>query len=483
MATHDPLTGLPNRTLILDRAEQMLARARRNADAGRSAVHRPRQLQGINDTLGHAAGDELLRAIAARLDGVVRDTDTLGRLGGDEFVVLAEEFSRRHGRRADRRAPAGRAEGAVRARGGEHDRLTITASIGVASRRAHRSRGAPPRRRHRDVPRQVGRARTATWSSSPACRTCVQSRMALEMDLRAALAQRRVLPRLPADVRPARDDPDRRRGADPLAAARAGLVQPNDFIPLLEETGLIVDVGRWVLEEACRQGASWRDGRTPDRRSPSTCRRASSTPTSSSATSARPWRDSGFEAQALTLEITETALMRNAEQTARAPARRSRSSACASRSTTSAPATPRSPTCSASRRRAEDRPLVHLPAQREPRRRDAAPHARAARQGAVDRDARRGHRAAQELSLLQEESCDSGQGFLFARPLEAGAAEEFLRNWCASQLEGVPEEPASRDRAQELAEVPAGDGPRSRRLLAAGEQSSLHEPRLGVAWP
>ena len=121
LATHDALTGLPNRTLILDRVEQMLVRSRRSQTPGGRAVRRPRQLQAINDTLGHGAGDELLRAVAARLDGVVRDIDALGRLGGDEFVVVAEGMSLDGRPRADRRAPARRAQAAVRARGRRAD--------------------------------------------------------------------------------------------------------------------------------------------------------------------------------------------------------------------------------------------------------------------------------------------------------------------------------------------------------------------------
>ena len=95
MATHDQLTGLPNRTLILDRGEQMLGRARRVRAPVAALVIDLDNFTSINDTLGHAVGDELLRAIAARLDGVVRESDALGRIGGDEFVVLAEEVSPR----------------------------------------------------------------------------------------------------------------------------------------------------------------------------------------------------------------------------------------------------------------------------------------------------------------------------------------------------------------------------------------------------
>ena len=101
LATHDALTGLPNRTLILDRLEQMLARAHAAARRrSRPCSSTSTTSRRVNDTLGHGAGDELLQAVAARLDGVVRDADALGRLGGDEFV------RDRGGRLARRPAPS-----------------------------------------------------------------------------------------------------------------------------------------------------------------------------------------------------------------------------------------------------------------------------------------------------------------------------------------------------------------------------------------
>src|SRR5581483_6877025 len=93
LSTHDQLTGLPNRTLILDRTEQMLSRARRNGGPVAALHVNLDNFTVVNDTLGHTVGDELLRGVAARLDGLVRDSDALGRLGGDDFVVVAEEAS------------------------------------------------------------------------------------------------------------------------------------------------------------------------------------------------------------------------------------------------------------------------------------------------------------------------------------------------------------------------------------------------------
>jgi diguanylate cyclase (GGDEF)-like protein len=129
-ATHDPLTGLPNRALILDRLEQMLVRARRNDTSVAALFIDLDNFKGINDTLGHDAGDELLKAAAARFAGVVRDVDALGRLAGDEFVVLAGDMSATEGPEmvAERLLEALSEPLAL---GGSRHPVTVTASIGI----------------------------------------------------------------------------------------------------------------------------------------------------------------------------------------------------------------------------------------------------------------------------------------------------------------------------------------------------------------
>jgi diguanylate cyclase (GGDEF)-like protein len=132
IATHDLLTRLPNRSMVLELGEQMLSRARRRRTPVAALLINVDNLTGINETLGHDAGDELLQAVAARLEDVVRDTDALGRLGGDEFVLLAEEVSHAAevGVIADRLTEVFRAP--FRLAAGGHTDLTVTASIGIA---------------------------------------------------------------------------------------------------------------------------------------------------------------------------------------------------------------------------------------------------------------------------------------------------------------------------------------------------------------
>src|SRR5665213_2690501 len=132
LATHDSLTGLPNRTLILDRVEQLMKRARRNQNPIAALFVDLDNFKAINDSFGHSVGDELLRAVAARLSAVVRESDAVGRLGGDEFVVITGELSLDSG-------PALLAERLLEAlsqpfklAGAEETQLKVTASIGIA---------------------------------------------------------------------------------------------------------------------------------------------------------------------------------------------------------------------------------------------------------------------------------------------------------------------------------------------------------------
>src|SRR5277367_1778003 len=315
LATHDALTGLPNRTLILDRVDQMLVRSRRSQTPVAALFVDIDNFKAINDTLGHGIGDELLRSVAARLDGVVRDIDALGRLGGDEFVIVAEGMSLDSGPEMIAERLLDALKQPFELPGAEQSRLTVTASIGIA---AGDRVSAEELLRDADIAmyraKWDGKNRYVVFESG--MQDAVQSRMELEMDLREALDNGEFF----LVYQPTFDLSNMApTGVEALIRWKhptRGIVQPNDFIPLLEETGLIVDVGKWVLNAACSQAAIWREAGHPIGIAVNVSARQLDT--DEFVTEVRDaLAQSGLQPSALTLEITETTLMSNADETAR----------------------------------------------------------------------------------------------------------------------------------------------------------------------
>jgi diguanylate cyclase (GGDEF)-like protein/PAS domain S-box-containing protein len=253
-ALHDPLTGLPNRTLLLDRLRQALA--------GRSARHERVVLlfvdldrfKVVNDSLGHAAGDELLNEVARRLSDAVLPGDTVARLGGDEFVVLCGLPDARGGL-ADlpRRLLRAVAE-PIRLAEAE---VGITASVGVVV--AGDSQSPEDLLGNADaamyLAKQRGRARFEMFD--PAVHRRSGGRLTTEHALRRALER----DELRLVFQPAFDLHTREIvGVEALVRWRhpeRGLVNPAEFVPLAEETGLILPLGAWVLTEACAVATRW----------------------------------------------------------------------------------------------------------------------------------------------------------------------------------------------------------------------------------
>ncbi len=238
LATHDPLTGLPNRTLILDRVEQMLVRSRRSQAPVAALFIDLDNFKSINDTLGHGVGDELLCAVCARLQVVVRDVDALGRLGGDEFVIVAEGMSLDAGPEliAERLLDALKQPFELK---GAEKHLTVTASVGIATG----DRGSAEELL-RDADIAMYRAK---WSGKnryvvfeTGMQDAIQSRMEMEMDLRMAFERDEffLVYQPTFDLR--RMSPTGMEALIRWSSPTRGIVQPDDFIPLLEETGLIV---------------------------------------------------------------------------------------------------------------------------------------------------------------------------------------------------------------------------------------------------
>ncbi|MFZ1153406.1 MAG: EAL domain-containing protein [Solirubrobacteraceae bacterium] len=439
MATHDALTGLPNRTLILDRVEQMLVRARRNQTPVAALFVDLDNFKGINDTLGHGVGDQLLRAVAARLEGVVRDIDALGRLGGDEFVVVAEGMSLAAGPEliAERLLTA--LKQPFKLKGAQDTRLIVTASVGVAM-----GDRATAEELLRDADIAMYRAK---WEGKngyvvfeSGMQDAVQTRMELEMDLRDAFEKEEFFVVYQPTFNLREMVPT---GMEALIRWRhptRGVVQPDDFVPLLEETGLIVEVGRWVLQEACRQGAEWREaGRGVGVAVNVAARQLDRDEFVEEVKEALS--NSGLESDALTIEITETTIMANAEETAvRLAAIKElgvrvaiddfgtgySSLAYLQRFPVDALKIDRS-FISNIRHDSEGETLIRTLVQ-------------LGKSLSIETLAE-GIEQAHELSLLREESCDTGQGFLFARPLDMEECESFLENWAGAAPPATPPTP------------------------------------------
>ena len=433
LATHDALTGLPNRTLILDRVEQMIARSRRSQTPVAALFIDLDNFKDINDTFGHAVGDELLRAVAARLGGVVRDSDALGRLGGDEFVVISEELSLAAGPElvAERLLEALRQP--FKLGMDKQTRVSVTASIGIAM--GDRA-SAEELLRSADIAmyraKWDGKHRYAVFETD--MQDALQNRVELEMDLREALDKDEFF----LAYQPTIDLSDMSpTGVEALVRWRhpkRGVLQPDEFIPLLEETGLIVEVGKWVLDQACAQGAAWRAAGYPIRMAVNVSGRQLD--------SDRLLDDiegalsgSGLDPDALTIEVTETMLMRNVEETAdRLTALKQLGVRIAiddfGTGYSSLAHLQRFPVDSLKIDRSfisglssnqEGATLIHSLVQ-------------LGKALSIETFAE-GIEQQHELSLLRDEDCDSGQGFLLARPLDVAATEEFLRSWAG---EGAP---------------------------------------------
>jgi diguanylate cyclase (GGDEF)-like protein len=426
LATHDALTGLPNRTLIVDRLEQMLLRARRSQTPVAAFFIDIDNFKSINDTLGHGAGDELLIAVAARLDGVVRDVDALGRLGGDEFVVVAGDMTLMAGPEllAERLLDALKEPVKV---GAEQTPVTVSASIGIAS--GDRAE-AGDLLRDADIAmyraKLAGRNQYVLFESPMA--DAVQSRMELEMDLRVALENDEFFLAFQPTFALGDMSPTGLEALIRWNSPTRGVVQPDEFIPLLEETGLIIEIGRWVLREACQQAAAWRErGYAIGIAVNVSARQLDADRIVADVQQALT--DSSLDAGALTLEITETTLMRDAQETV---GRLTEIKKLGVRIAIDDFGTGYSslaylrqfPVDALKIDRSFITGLAHN-LEGETLLRTLVQLGKAL---SIETIAE-GIEQPNELSLLRGEHCDGGQGFLFARPLDADDTEAFLAEW------------------------------------------------------
>jgi diguanylate cyclase (GGDEF)-like protein/PAS domain S-box-containing protein len=422
-AFHDALTDLPNRALVLDRAEIMLARARRGSGTVAALFVDLDGFKQVNDTLGHAAGDRLLEIVAGRLQGVVRAEDTVGRLGGDEFVLLLDPDP-------SNIPPDLIAQRVLDVLNQPVDfpdagtTASVSASIGLA---IGREGSVDELLRDADFAlyeaKRQGSASYVLFEASMQIEA--QDRLALEEELRRAieLEQFFLLYQPTFDLHS-----NSVTGVEALIRWQhptRGVLAPDTFIPIAEQTRLIVPIGRWVLQQACRQAAAWHEAGHPIGMSVNISAHQLDQDGLEEDVEG-VLAQSGLDPGSLTLEITETALMFDIDA---ATVRLKALKALGVRLAIDDFGTGHSSLAY----------LRKFPV-------DALKIDRSFISGIASSDAAaaiistlvalgktlnietlaEGIEQPAQLEKLQQEHCDQGQGFLFARPLDVAGVEDFL---------------------------------------------------------
>lgn len=310
-AFHDALTGMPNRLLLKDRLTLAMAHAKRNRQMLAVLFLDLDRFKLINDTLGHATGDQLLQRIAMRLKECVREDDTVARMGGDEFTLLLPEITQAENaaKVAHKILEAIRQPLDI----GGHE-LYITTSVGIV---LYPNDGEDAETLLKNADTAMYRAKEKGRNNyqlyTPAMNAKAFERLAMENSLRRALEREEFVvhyqPRLNINT-------GEIIGMEALVRWQTpdrGLVPPGEFIPVAEETGLIVPIGEWVLHTACAQNKAWQDAGFPPVRVAVNLSARQFQLQNLVATVSRVLKETGLDPHWLELEITETVAMQNAE--------------------------------------------------------------------------------------------------------------------------------------------------------------------------
>ncbi len=312
-AFYDSLTGLANRSLFRDRVEHALARTQRERSEVGVLFLDLDNFKSVNDTLGHAAGDSLLKVVSSRLLSATRGCDTVARLGGDEFAVILERVRNE----ADAVVVAERITASLRApiELDSGNFVHVTSSIGIA--RADAAETVDELLRNADVAMYAAKAESPGQFKfyEPSMHSALVDRVMIESDMRRGLDEREFW----VAYQPIVDlDTRELRGMEALARWRhpvRGSIEPSSFIPVAEETGLIQEIGRLVLDDACRHAATWNEARG-DREPLSITVNLSTRQLQSGdllTDVATALAQSGLEPSLLVLEMTESVLMAHGE--------------------------------------------------------------------------------------------------------------------------------------------------------------------------
>ncbi len=312
LATHDALTGLPNRVLMDDRITQSIVLADRQRESFAVILLDLDRFKLINDSLGHRAGDELLKEVARRLKSVVREVDTVARMGGDEFVLIIAPSPERDAAQQVAGRIIASMQASVRIAGIE---IHTSPSIGIAFY-PNDATAVETLLAHADAAMYCAkqRGRNNFQCFMPGMDTATQDRVRLEVDLRVALEQKQFQLHYQPKVNTATGVV---HGAEALLRwmhPTRGPISPAQFIPIAEESGLIGPIGAWVVHEACRQARAWQlEGLAPLRvavnLSASQFRQGNVVEMISDALTV-----AGLEARFLEVELTESVVMSDPEE-------------------------------------------------------------------------------------------------------------------------------------------------------------------------